>query len=204
MAAAALLFMPASVRAQPRFYVGLALPYTTIDGDFDGQSALVSSSGAIVLPNIDPAIGFGLFAGFGPTPALAFELGIQESSHDGHWAGLDFTVRLREIQLDVRVNLVSGSATQPYVLAGLVIDRLVIDNGSTNGFEVGDGSLRGVGQHLGIGLDQFVTDHFSIGGRLVYRILDYSSAKGLNISGKIQDGVNGNGLTVALTTAFHF
>jgi hypothetical protein len=51
--------------AEEGVYFGLAIPYNTIDGDFDGESALSGDNDIIIVPEIDGGQGFGLLLGLG-------------------------------------------------------------------------------------------------------------------------------------------
>lgn len=82
-----------AVFAKQGFYLGLAIPYNTIGGDFDGESFILRGhdifivEGIIIQPEIDGALGFGILLGCGFTPAWALELDFLTSSHDAEWLG---------------------------------------------------------------------------------------------------------------------
>jgi hypothetical protein len=195
---------PAGVVITPRFYVGLQIPYEAIGGDFDGVSGLVSPSDAIVLPDIDSATGLGLLVGISPAPQVDFEASLSNVAHDSEWGGAPFDVTHQTLGFTGRIHFRTDQFVQPHLSAGLGFHRLVVKDGSTDGFAVDDGVFTGLGLDLGAGLGGYVTRNLSIGATLVYHLVRYTHAEGVQTSGTVSPGVDGDGTGVIVRVAYYF
>src|SRR5262249_46658132 len=84
----------AEVKPETGPYVGGSVVYNQIEGDFDGNSTLVSQGGpaqvTINIPDVDPGFGGRLTAGWRFSQAKV-ELAVMQSYHDDHFQGIDHT-----------------------------------------------------------------------------------------------------------------
>lgn len=189
----------------PRLYVGLQLPFETIDGDFDGTSGLVSSSDTIILPEIDSAAGLGLLVGISPVPQLDFEAALSSVSHDAQWGGAPGDVTHQTLGVTARIHFRMADYIQPHLSAGLGFHRLVVEDGSQDVFgAVGDGVFTGMGLDLGAGLSGYLTRNVSAGATLVYHFIRYTEAEGVRESGTVSPAVNGDGVGVIFRVVYYF
>ncbi|MBI5745738.1 MAG: outer membrane beta-barrel protein [Nitrospirae bacterium] len=205
-------FITTTVSAKEGFYLGLGLPYNTIDGDFKGNSVLSGHNDLIIIPDIDGAFGVGLLFGyvthygFAPDQLFAIEGSFLLSVHDAEFQGQRGTVDYSLVNFDLKYLFMTSKAIEPYLLIGISLADLTIENGAvslTTGKE-GDALLTGVGLNLGIGLDYYLTKNISLGTGVIYRIISYDIAEGVEDKSGIKDGFSGSGLGIILSTAYHF
>jgi len=192
--------------AKKGFYLGLGAAYNTIQGDFNGTSALQGGSEIIILPAIDNAVGVDLTVGIGITDAWAVELNWLGSDHTGTWAGLQGNVSFFSFSVNGKYNFQSSTTVQPYLLFGVSGNALQIYNGAQNTFtgQVGDATLSGTGFNLGAGVDHYLSPRLSLNLGVLYRYIAYNQADGIDNSGSISDTVNGSGYSFLLSTVYHF
>ena len=194
-----------AVLAKQGFYLGFGIPYNTIGGDFDGESAFVGASDIIIVPEIDGAFGFGILVGFGFSPEAALELSYLASSHDAKWMGGSGDVDYSMLNIDFKFSFNSFKPTQPYLLIGLGFHDVVVVDGSVSvSGQIGDATYTGTGFNIGGGVDQYVNPNVSIGLGLTYRIVEYDEAEGVVGKGKLDDSLNGDGFGLVLDAAYHF
>jgi len=193
------------VSAKQGVYMGLGFAYNTIKGDFDGNSGFAGASDVIIVPEIDNGKGYAVLLGFGFSPEAAFELSYQATKHNSKWLGVGFDVDYSAVDLDFKYSLNATQDTQPYLLIGLNVDTLVVKDGSASiSGQIGDATYTGTGFNLGVGVDQYLNPHASVGLGLAYRIVDYDHGEGVLGKGKLGDTLNGNGFGLLLDAAYHF
>jgi Outer membrane protein beta-barrel domain len=191
--------------AEQGFYLGLNVPYTTMEGDFDGSSVLIGSTDIIALPRVKGGIGLGMTAGFGIGKSAALELDVSQTNHNLNWIGSHGDAALRTFGLFFKYNFLVDQPGQPFLTYGILYNQLIIKDGSIDiSNNIGDATLTGWGMDFGVGYDYFFNARYSIGGTLLYQYVEYSHADGVNESGKIDNNVNGSGLAVILGAAYHF
>jgi opacity protein-like surface antigen len=192
--------------ARKGFYIGVGLPYNTITGDFDGNSALQGGNEIIIVPEIDGAVGFAVMPGIGINQQWAIELHFLGSSHDGSWLGSSGDVEFFSFSINGKYNFSPSQSTQPYLLFGISSNTLVITDGSwdTLSGEVGDATFSGPGFNFGGGIEHYVDPHVSFRLGLTYRFVDYTDAEGVNQSGTIEDSLDGSGISFMVSTAYNF
>ncbi len=192
--------------AKKGFYVGLGAAYNTIGGDLDGTRGLQGGSEIIILPDIKSAVGIDIRGGYGINNQWAIELNLMSSRHKGDWAGLTKDVTYTSFSVNGKYSLSPSGTVQPYFLVGLSGNSLLIKEGSTNTStgEVGDATLSGAGFNMGTGLDTYVNPNLSLDLGVLYRVVNYTSASGVNNSGGIDKVVDGSGFSLLLSVAYHF
>jgi opacity protein-like surface antigen len=99
-----------------------------------------------------------------------------------------------------------ANRVQPYLLFGVSYNGLEIKKGAANIFtgEIADAKLYGTGLNFGAGIDNYFGSNVSLALGIMYRYIDFTEAKGVHQSGSIDDGLNGSGFSLLLTTAYHF
>jgi len=194
---------------QARVYFSGQLPHNSIGGDFNGDLYLsVPETGEIIMvPDNESALGFGGAIGYTKigrnSLGYAVEIGFQHSSHDYTYVGLTGKSSLNILNFDIK-GIFSYTPVEPYLLVGIGIPWLSIENGSDFGTaNPVDAKYSGVGINLGAGLDLFLIPNLSFGGRVVYRYISYSQVKGSGEKIKIEDGVGGSGVQICGNLTFH-
>jgi hypothetical protein len=190
--------------AKNGFYMGVTTPYNTINGDFDGETILVASDEIVLVPEIENNYGWGILIG-GRDKNGAVELSYLRSTHDASFLGAEGEAVYNMINLDLKGYFLADKPVQPYLLMGLCIPWLVVEDASATAYEVGDVTFKGIGLNLGAGLAYYFHPRVSINGGVTYRWITYTSAEG--VSGKnrsIEDELSGNGLSFNVGMAFTF
>ena len=192
--------------AKEGFYAGLGTAYNTINGDFKGDDGLQGGSEVIILPKINNAFGIDILGGYGLNDQWAIELNLMSSGHSGSWTGLTGDVRYTSFSINGKYSFSSPDKIQPYLLFGISSDVLVIKKGAmdTTTGETGDATLSGSGINLGAGIEDYLDPNVSLNMGIMYRSVKYTKATGVHQSGSITDGVNGSGVSILLTAAYHF
>lgn len=141
-------------------YLGGSLLYSHIGGDFDGKDT----------PRTEPGKGFGFIVGMKLTPALALQVDFNVTSHHADFingsasshAGLQATV------IGLKYNIQSHQWFQPFIQAGLGAFDFKMNDPSLGKF-----ALSGTGITPGIGLESYLSSHFSTAVGITRRIILY-------------------------------
>lgn len=192
--------------AKRGFYLGLGVPYNTIDGDFNGKSDLQQGDEVIIVPRIDPSFGLDIFFGYGISQKWAVELNFLGSTHGGKWGRFSGNVDYFSFSINGKYIFASTTESESYLLFGSSDNVLIIRDGSQNlsTGETGDAILSGSGLNLGVGIDEYLSRHMSLGLRMMFRVVNYTNAEGVKQSGTIEDGLDGSGLSLMLSATHHF
>lgn len=180
--------------AKEGLYVGPTLPYNTISGDFDGNTLLASTTEIIAVPKVESGFGFGALLGVRFKKG-ALELSYLRSEHDATWLGGKGTVAYNIVDIDFKIYPSVDSPIQPYLLLGMGFPWLVVHDGSASGTAVGDATLTGIGLNIGGGLSYYLHPTICVNGGVIYRWINYSTAKVvMGVSREIEGGLGGSGL----------
>jgi opacity protein-like surface antigen len=192
--------------AKKGFEAGLGISYNTIGGDFNGSGGVQNDSEVIIIPDINNAAGIDILGGYGIDDQWSIELNLMSSGHRGTWEGLRRNVRYTSFSVNGKYSFLPSSMTQPYLLFGISGNVLRIRDGSEDIFtrETGDATLSGPGVNIGVGIDEYLTQHVFLNLGAMYRYVDYTDASGVDHSGTIDDRLNGSGFSFLLTAGYHF
>lgn len=184
-------------------YVGAIVGYNAVDGDFDGDTVLVSFDQIVAVPKVSSALGWGITLGY-RSDNYAWELSYLESKHDATWIGLDSDVDYTMWNLDYK-KFFSEKRTQPFIIAGIAVPQLVLKDGSADSFgNVTDASFNGIGINLGIGLAYYFTNKLSLNGAAIYRLMSYGSASGAAGSQTLEDSLGGSAINFNMGVMYTF
>lgn len=191
--------------AKKGFYVGVTVPYNTIGGDFDGETALIAPGEVILVPKVESNYGWGILIG-GRGPSSAIELSYLRSTHDVTWLGAKGEADYNMVNLDFKGFFLADKPTQPYLLLGLCFPWLVVKDASADVYgDVGDATFKGIGLNLGGGLAYYLHPKVSISGGVIYRWISYGSAEGVSGTDRdMEDRLGGSGLNFNVMTTFTF
>src|SRR3990172_2133588 len=188
--------------AKDGFYLGLTVPYNTIDGDFDGKTFEVGEEEINIVPDIESNFGLGITLG-GRFGKGAFELSYLRSSHDATWLGANFDVDYNLVNLDGKYYFLADKPMQPYLLLGLCLPWLVVKDGSANvDGDVDDATYTGIGLNVGGGIAYYFHPQVSINAGIVYRWIGYRHLSGVSESGSLDETLNGSGLNYIVGMTF--
>jgi len=183
--------------------------YTSLEGDFDGDSSLVSSGPGNVqinIPNIDYGFG-GRIAGGYRWKQAAVELAIQNSRHDDSFGGVTNTAIYTSYDLNGYLYLPFPEPhVKPAIMGGFALPYLTLDHASNDGTFTADGRLYGYGFNLGGAADIYVMKNLSIDARAYYHWTRFDTAAGVGTGyHEIHGGdLNGDGWTFALGASWTF
>ena len=130
-----------------------------------------------------------------------FEMGWEQSDHDGTWAGLAFPSEYQSLNFDGSYNW--GNKVRPLIVYGLGFNSIRVQDGSTNGFDFEDARFKGMAVRLGGGLHFPLHRRVGIQMQGVYRWGSFGSVDGI-VSGEIGDDVDANGMTYTVDARFVF
>jgi hypothetical protein len=200
-----LISLDRTVSAKEGFYLGLNIPYTTVGGDFDGSSSLTGTQEAIAIPVIKGAFGVGMVAGLGIGESFEIGLNVSDTVHNVEWLGAHGDGEQRSLGVLFKYSFLTTETIQPFLTSGITYNELILKDAAVDlSGSTGDATLTGWGIDFGIGADHYFSPHISVGGTVVYHLVEYNYAKGIQESGGIDNDVNGSGLGVIFSAAYHF
>lgn len=185
------------------YYFELHGAWAQLGGDFDGNTALTGSSDTIVVPDAGSGTGFGLAFGrrWGQQ---AVELSFTQTQHDGSISGFPGgDVTYDAVDVDWRYFFRPEEQLQPFFQAGIGAAFATLEDSSTDGVSFGDADLSGVELGLGGGAEYYLSEHWSIGVRALYRYAFFDTAKGVaGDEGTIDNTVDSGGLVLLFGASF--
>lgn len=155
------------------------------------------------VPSINRNFGFGILLGqrLGP---WAFELSFWQSTHTATYTGGGFTVTnpatLQSFDFNVKRYIFTQLPTQPFFSVGVSLPWLSVadgseilnaQNGEYNVIAVNSETLSGIGLQLGVGLEIYLSNNFSLVGGAYQRWTEFNQINGaekVSSSGVYFDG----------------
>lgn len=200
--------------AQEGHYIGIAIPYNTVGGDFDGETLLTlqDSDTIAVLPKIESNYGYGILLGVREA-RTALEFSYLWSNHKGTFQGVESEVEYYLFNIDGKYYFLSDKPIQPYLLGGMTCHRLVVKNGKTTcdiscqtgGNYANDAVWQGVGLNLGSGIAFYLHPRWSLSGGIIYRWIEIGYESDVVASDQhTGKKVDISGLNFIISTAFAF
>ena len=192
--------------AERGFFVGAMGVATTLsNSDFDGQSGLIDPQTGLtlVLPELDPGIGWGVTIGYrGKRNSVQFSYAVSE--HDDDFQGTSFEDEFKNYSLDFKHYWNVEGSLQPFVLLGVSVPRVIVENGGNLGASTGDAAIQGLGANLGGGAALYLTPHLALFGEAYYRWAEFDRASSLGVHRDIKGHLDasGFGLRGGLTYTF--
>ena len=175
--------------------------YATVGGGFDGQSFYSVDSGAevIIIPRLSSGFGAGGLLGY-RAANWAYEAGGFYTPASSSFGGSVFDTSTLGFTFDVQWLPFTGTSFQPYLAAGVGASTLTVRNGSTYGFQVGDGRFYLGGFRVGLGVEVWMNRQFFLRFQGIYRIDRVVAVQGVNDSDRIdlQDPLNADGYELTL------
>ncbi len=192
--------------AERGFFVGAMGVATTLsNSDFDGNSGLIDpvSGLTIVLPELDPGVGWGLTIGYrGKRNSVQFTYAV--SDHDDDFQGTSFEDEFKNYSLDFKHYWNVDGSLQPFVLLGISVPRVIIENGGTLGATSGDAAIQGLGANLGGGAALYLTPHLALFGEAYYRWAEFDRASSLGVHRDIKGHLDASGLGLRAGLTYTF
>jgi hypothetical protein len=190
------------------FYVGALSTFNIVTGDFDGSTFLVSSSAIYDVPDVDSGPGLGLVLGC-RFERGAIEVGYQRSIHTTHSSFVDVgesTAAYNVIDFNVKfdvlqsVDFLARHRIKPYVLFGVGIPWLTIEDSATHGYSLEDETFVGFDLAVGTGVAYYFHPQWAVTGGLIYRWNWFGSVSGATIADSLTE--HALGITVGIAYTF--
>ena len=222
-----------------RTYIGGFGTSANIDqwGDFNGQTALqfgpatiagttvVSNPEVDLIPAITRKFGWGVMVGRREGPWAA-EISYWRSEHTADYTGgaavtISNPASLQSLNLDFKRYFFTYLPAQPFVSMGLSVPWLWVRQGSyifdptlTTIYGIDDETIQGIGLNLGVGLEIYLDNNFSIVGGALRRWTSFDQINGaekiplnqMYFSGNPKDvgALAGDGFNFYVGTTFGF
>lgn len=192
--------------AKRGFFLGAAAVATTLENDdFDGQSGLVDplNGNQFILPELDPGLGWGFAVGYrGKENSVQFTY--TTSEHDDDFLGTSLEDEIQTYSLDFKHYFNVENSLQPYVLIGVTVPRIRIEQGAGNGGAVSDAVYQGLGANLGGGAALYLTPQLALFGEAFYRWAYIEDVRGLGTTRDIESRLDGSGFGARGGISFTF
>lgn len=185
-------------------YIGITIPYTTVNGDFDGKSYMVDWQEVVYLvPKVESNFGWGFLFGI-RRQKFAGEFRYIESTHNVSSLVGKNKAKYHLVTFNFKYHFLSeGKPIQPYVLIGYnLVSVLRVKNGyyhywfeteTTGDAEYSTDFVPTF--NIGFGSSFCFNSRVTLFGEIEYRWLKYLSVFGTTTE-DIEDGLSGSGLNV--------
>jgi hypothetical protein len=199
---------PGTFAAQEGFYIGVARPYNSISGDFNGNQVVIGTDDIFLLPTVKSSYGTGILIGVRSVDS-AIELSYLRSKHDATWLGTKTTeATFQVVNVDYKKYFFVEHRIQPYILIGWVpLAQLTIKDASTNATSVNDASFQSffINFNFGGGIAFYAHPRISLYASMYYRYLNFTSVKGSTSKwANLDDNLDGSGTNYSMGITFTF
>ncbi|MEW5925326.1 MAG: outer membrane beta-barrel protein, partial [Candidatus Zixiibacteriota bacterium] len=170
--------------ADKQFYLGGGFAYNSIGGDFNGDHLLSGHSETILIPEINPGIGFGLTAGYSTKMSPLFYFGIEAAfsltSQDYDFDILDEHNDVTAMFFDFNVKAIYGpQMIQPYLLPGVSAPYIKLKDAAANDYFLEDARFTGLGLNFGAGMDLYISPRVFFDINMMYRLTRLNEVEGV-------------------------
>ena len=158
-------------------YSGARLSNGQILGDLEGDTAIVDDVAAPTefnfLPEVDPGLGVGIELS-NRWERWEIALSYDQFEYDGDFGGSDMDVDGRYLDLTFRRYYAVHNAVQPYLLAGVGMSDLEIEDGALDAMGFSQGNLdSGVNYNVGGGVRLYISPYLAVWGQVMWRFGNY-------------------------------
>jgi hypothetical protein len=177
--------------------------FSTLNGDFDGQSAGLVGTEVFVLPKLSLGSGAGGLLGYRGAN-WAYEAGGFYKANTSSFAGFPFDTWTMGFTLDVEWLPFARTNLQPYLVAGVGISTLTVKDGSQDGALSGDALYSMGGFRAGLGVELCVTEKFFVRLQGIYKIDRVVSVEGVNDGERkdLDNSLNADGYEFSLIIVY--
>ncbi len=191
------------------FYMGLMTNYQSLGGQFDGSAFLADETEALVLPNADPGIGYGVSLGWRMKSdlsySLSWEFAFSTADLDSEWMGIPFDMTYQELSVNMSILFNNPKPTNPYLKASLGLPSLKVKNGAVKGYETTNARFNGWSYGIGGGISHCFGNRLVLKGELMYQGLIFRTAQGFqDKAGEITDPITTSNVVPGISLNYHF
>jgi hypothetical protein len=195
------------------YYIGVAIPYQTIQGDFNGTSLLGAGVEDFSIPSIDAALGVGLVGSFSRVRQNTFgygtEVSYQWTRHDTRWLVWPEKATFQTLNFDLK--LIYGAAPyEPYIVTGLAIlwldigqEGLGVPESQQSIDFLSDARYYGFGMNIGLGVNISLHRNIVLTTRTAFRWTGFHRVRGVGQKYRISETINGNGMNLTAGLLFN-
>jgi len=183
------------------FYLGAMFVYNNMTGDFDDSTYYVTYSDLYDVPDVDSGSGFGAVMGWRRDRG-SIEIGYQRTSHDTSSSFTDMAesdASYNVIDMNLKVDVFAKSRVRPYILLGVGIPWLTIEDGSTDGDSYDDETFVGICLDAGAGVSYYFRPQWAVTGGLIYRWNWFTSVDSTSLDDNLSESTLGFTVGVAYT-----
>jgi opacity protein-like surface antigen len=187
--------------AKSGVYLSGRAHWSTLGGDFDGDTLLASGSDVIAVPDANDGYGYELALGW-MSEGWAMELSYTSIVYEGSIGAADSDVDYGAITWNGMRYLRANEPIQPYLMIGFLFSWAELEDASTDGATTGDAELDyGFGIDGGVGLAWWLSHDLALDLRALAVYQEFDEAEGVSASGTIDDPIEGPsyGISLGLT-----
>ncbi|MBU1937255.1 porin family protein [bacterium] len=203
----AVLLLPCSIasaappeqtpQGKREFYIGFALPYNSMRGDFDGHTILEGTNQSVHIPKIEDDFGYEIILGLNFSKGFTrltrdvAEISYIRSTHDVKWTGTKSSAAYSMINFDAKSYFFPERRIQPFFLFGVAVwSSIAAKNAAESYPYVGEAQFWGQGFHAGFGVAYFVHPRIAISGDVLLRYILFHATMD-----DIDEEINGVGVS---------
>ncbi len=199
-----------SARAEGGWYVGFALPYNSVGGDFKGDKkySYPNSSEAILVPKISSGFGWEIYGGMHAAPNLDWELSYLQTNHDGTFVSRypKKAVSYSMFNIDLKY-FVKTEGTPVFIQAGYGSRDITVKDGAvttspSSTSPLGDASYIGNGFNFGVGMTHPLNENIVISASALYRTASFKKADGTAGLGQLPNTLDSGGVGLVVGIAY--
>jgi hypothetical protein len=177
--------------------------FSTINGEFDGQSVGLLGTEIFALPRLHAGFGAGGLLGYRGAN-WAYEAGGFYKANSSSLGSIAFDTSTMGFTFDVEWLPFARTNLQPYLTAGVGVSTLTVEDGSADGSLVGDALYYLGGFRAGLGIEVCVTKKFFVRLQGIYRIERVVGIQGVNDGERkdLKKSVNADGWEFSLIIGY--
>jgi len=164
-------------RAGEGFFIAMSGQSLAFKGDFDGRLVLWHFDKAFYVPEMKNATAFGFGLGFKRNSWL-WELLYVSSRHPSAFQDREGSSFYRSVEIEGRSFLVKDFPLKPYILGGISVPWLTVDQGAEMYGLKYRATYIGLGLNFGGGIIMDIAPFLFVSGGGVYRVLGYYYVSG--------------------------
>lgn len=165
-------------------YIGFALPYNSMRGDFDGHTILEGTNQTVHIPKIEDNFGYKIVLGLRYSKGFTRftrdvgEISYIRSTHDVKWTGTKSSADYSVINFDAKSYFFPERRMQPFVLFGVAVWSSVAAKNAVESHyhaHVSEARFGGMGFNAGFGIEYFLHQNIAINGEVILRGIGFSA-----------------------------
>lgn len=191
-----------------RVYIGVSASHNIPEGDFDGISFLADEDEVVLIPKIDPALGYKVYMGrsLDLYSHAYFDIGYMHADPAASWGGVEGESFWDSYYLEAKYCFKPNNKISPYLLFGLSYEKVNFKEASANISEVGDAIFIGNGLYGGLGISFCLSRRLMLKIDGCYKTCKFGRAKGVENQYKSipEGGINSSVMNYSVGLEYAF